>query len=80
VTIEYADAKIAAHFRRAERAGARAAVIAGDDEIAQGRLELRDLAHRVQTPLREAPSPQQTAQQILDWYRALPAAPAELSA
>lgn len=80
VTIEYADAKIAAHFRRAERAGARAAVIAGDDEIAQGRLELRDLAHRVQTPLAEAQSPQQTAQQILDWYHALPAAPAELSA
>ena len=74
VTVDYGEAKIAAQLRRADRSGARAAVIAGDDEIAAHRLEVRDLAHRAQTTIAEGATAEATADAVLGWYRALPAA------
>ncbi len=77
VTIDYGDAKIAAQFRKADRANARAAVIVGDDEVAAGTLVVRDLATRVQDTLAAAGDEAATAAHVLRWYRSLPAAPQE---
>jgi histidyl-tRNA synthetase len=46
VFIDYADRKLAAHFKTADRNGARWALILGDDELAAGEIVLRDLAAR----------------------------------
>ncbi len=54
-------------------ANARAAVIAGDDEIARGTLELRDLALRAQEAL-AFDAPAATARAVCDWYATLPPA------
>ncbi|GAC1300507.1 MAG: histidine--tRNA ligase [Vulcanimicrobiaceae bacterium] len=72
VTTDYNDAKVATHFKKADRANARAAVIVGDDEVANGTLVVRDLASRAQQslPLRDGDAA--TAAAILEWYRALP--------
>jgi histidyl-tRNA synthetase len=72
ITMDYSGARIGVQFKRAERAAARAAVIAGDDEIAAGRLELRDLVHRAQTQMPHGASPDATARDVLAWYRDLP--------
>jgi len=75
VTIDYGDAKIAAHFKKAERANARAAVLVGDDELASGRLVVRDLATRAQDSVAAADGDAAAAESVLRWYRALPALP-----
>ncbi|MBV9647798.1 MAG: histidine--tRNA ligase [Candidatus Eremiobacteraeota bacterium] len=72
VTMEYADAKIGAQFKRAERTGARAALIVGEDEVAEHRIALRDLERRVQTSLQQRESLEATATEVLAWYRDLP--------
>jgi histidyl-tRNA synthetase len=72
VTVDYSDAKIGAHFKRAERANARAAIIVGDDDIANGLLQVRDLELRVQTSLPEGERVDATSAAVLEWYRALP--------
>ncbi|GAC1312509.1 MAG: histidine--tRNA ligase [Vulcanimicrobiaceae bacterium] len=72
ITIDYGDAKIGAHVKRADRANARAAVIVGDDEVAAATLVLRDLASRSQQTIAAADSDRSTAAAILAWYRALP--------
>jgi histidyl-tRNA synthetase len=74
VTIDYGDGKIAAHFKKADRAHARAALIVGDDELASASVVVRDLATRDQHTLRAAESDAATAAAILGWYAALPAA------
>jgi histidyl-tRNA synthetase len=73
VTIDYGDGKIAAQFKKADRANARAAVIVGDDEVRGGSVVVRDLATRVQESL-AATSDEATADAVLHWYDALPAA------
>ncbi len=73
VSMDYADAKIGSQLKRADRANARAAVIAGDDEIARGTLELRDLALRAQEAL-AFDAPAATARAVCDWYATLPPA------
>ncbi|MBC5798435.1 MAG: histidine--tRNA ligase [Candidatus Eremiobacteraeota bacterium] len=75
ILADYGEAKIAVHFRRAERANARAAVIVGDDELARGEVVVRDLAARAQWTLPQDPSADVTAQAVLAWYAALPSAP-----
>jgi len=75
VTIDYGDGKIAAHFKKADRAGARAALIVGDDEVAARSVVLRDLATRVQETLAAEQADPLTAAGVLAWYRALPPAP-----
>jgi len=72
ITIDYGDGKIAAQFKKADRANARAAVIVGDDEVASATLVVRDLASRAQEALPSATTDAATAAAILDWYRALP--------
>jgi histidyl-tRNA synthetase len=73
VTIDYQDAKIAAQFKRAERAGARAALILGDDELARGEVVVRDLSARTQDTILTKDGDASTAASVLHWYRALPA-------
>jgi histidyl-tRNA synthetase len=75
VTIDYSDGKIAAHFKKADRAGARAALIVGDDEVAARSVVVRDLATRVQETLAAEQADPLTAAGVLAWYRALPPAP-----
>jgi histidyl-tRNA synthetase len=74
VTIDYGDGKVAAHFKKADRANARAAIIVGDDELANRNVVVRDLATRVQESLAAAASDEETAQSVLRWYGALPRA------
>jgi histidyl-tRNA synthetase len=74
ITIDYGDGKIAAHFKKADRANARAAIIVGDDEVAARSVVVRDLATRVQESLTATASDDETAQSVLRWYGALPRA------
>jgi histidyl-tRNA synthetase len=46
VFIDYGERKLTAHFKSADRSGARWALILGDDELATGEIVLRDLEHR----------------------------------
>jgi histidyl-tRNA synthetase len=71
VTIDYNDAKIAAQFKKAERAGARVALILGDDELANQTVVVRDLLTRVQDTLEARGDDAATAERVLAWYRAL---------
>ena len=71
VTIDYNDAKIAAQFKKAERAHARVAVIVGDDEVASGSIVVRDLVSRVQDTLEVRGDDAAAARRVFDWYRAL---------
>jgi histidyl-tRNA synthetase len=77
VTIDYQDVSIATHFKRADRANARVAVIIGSQELATHQLTVRDLVQRTQDTFPEAASAEQTAQLILERYalltRAVPA-------
>jgi histidyl-tRNA synthetase len=77
VTTDYNDAKIATQFKRADRAGARAAVIVGDDEVRDGTLVVRDLATRTQDVISAGDGDGPAAARVLGWYRALPPAPRE---
>jgi histidyl-tRNA synthetase len=77
VGIDYNDAKIAAQFKKADRAGARAAVIVGEDEVRDGTVVVRDLVTRHQDSLHAAADDAATAAGVLRWYRALAPAPQE---
>jgi histidyl-tRNA synthetase len=72
VTIDYGDAKLATHFKRADRVNARAALVLGDDELAAHTIVVRDLATREQESRPFAGDPVATAADILAWYSALP--------
>ena len=71
VTIDYNDSKIAAQFKRAERANARVALILGDDELASQTIVVRDLVTRVQDTLEARGDDAAIAERVLAWYRAL---------
>jgi histidyl-tRNA synthetase len=71
VTIDYGDGKLPAHFKKADRANARAALILGDDERGRGIVIARDLANREQQTLGPAPSPAALAELVFAWYRSL---------
>jgi histidyl-tRNA synthetase len=71
IVVDYHEGKIGAHFKRAERARARAALILGDDELAQNQIVVRDLLTRTQERL---PLDERPAESILSWYASLPAA------
>lgn len=72
ITIDYGAAKIGAQLKKADRANARAAVIAGDEELASGLLQARDLAQRTQATLERASDAAADARSVLAWYRGLP--------
>ncbi|MGP6159413.1 MAG: histidine--tRNA ligase [Vulcanimicrobiaceae bacterium] len=71
IVVDYHEGKIGAHFKRAERARARAAVILGDDELAQDQIVVRDMLARTQERLA---LDGRLADAILSWYAALPLA------
>ena len=77
VSIDYGEAKIAAHFKRAERVGARAALIVGDDELARGQVVVRDLDARTQQTLAVGDDAEATAKSVLAWYETLPSPSSE---
>ncbi|MBC5810259.1 MAG: histidine--tRNA ligase [Candidatus Eremiobacteraeota bacterium] len=68
VFADYRDARIGVQFTRAERAGARAAVILGDDEIAAGTVVVRDLHSRKQVTLGPFDAPEAAVDAIAAWY------------
>jgi len=71
---DYAEGKIAAQFKRADRLLARAAVIAGDDEVAAGTVVVRDLVARTQATLGPFAAPHPAGHEIVAWYGGLPPA------
>jgi histidyl-tRNA synthetase len=75
ILADYHEGKIGAHFKRAERARARAALILGDDELAQNQIVVRDLVARTQERL---PLDERLAESVLRWYAQLPAAAAPI--
>jgi histidyl-tRNA synthetase len=76
---DYSEGKIAAQFKRADRVLARAAVIAGDDEVAAGTVVVRDLIARTQATLGPFAGPNPAAREIVGWYGALPPAADRIS-
>jgi histidyl-tRNA synthetase len=56
VFVDYGDRKLTAHFKSADRSGARWALILGDDELGAGEIVLRDLEARTdrRLPLADA--------------------------
>ncbi len=72
VTIDYDDLKIGVHIKRADRLGARAVLILGDEELESGALIVRDLALRTQQSLPAAAHAGAVAHTILEWYDGLP--------
>ena len=72
VTIDYGDAKLATHFKRADRVNARAALVIGEAELASRAIVVRDLATRVQETRPFQGDARATAADVLSWYAALP--------
>ncbi len=77
ITIDYGNAKLATHFRRADRVNARAALVIGDDELAARTIVARDLATREQETRSFEGDPHAIARDILTWYATLPSAATE---
>jgi histidyl-tRNA synthetase len=71
VTIDYDDLKVGVHIKRADRLGARAVLIIGDEELESGALVVRDLVLRTQRSLPVA-TQVSAAHAILEWYDDLP--------
>jgi histidyl-tRNA synthetase len=81
ITSDYAAGKIQAQFKRADRAGARVALIAGDDELARGVVGLRDLETRAQSDHPLTGEAAADAAALLAWYGSLsPSGDARLEA
>ena len=62
------------HFKKADRAGARMAVIVGDNERAEGKLLLRDLLDRTQQEVDCGQTTEMTATLVLEAYGRIAAA------
>jgi histidyl-tRNA synthetase len=71
ITSDYAAAKIQTQFKRADRAWARVALIAGDDELARGVVGVRDLVTRAQHDFPLTRDSAADAAALLEWYRSL---------
>ena len=63
---DFAERKIAAHFKTADRNNARFALILGDDELAVGSVVLRDLVTREERRVPTGASPQETARALVE--------------
>lgn len=64
--MDFADRKLTAHFKTADRNGARYALIMGDDELAAGQLVLRDLLTREDRRVAAARTPADTARALVE--------------
>ena len=67
--VDFAERKIAAHFKTADRNGARYAIILGDDEVAAGTVVLRDLVSREDRRIAAGVSAQETARALVEATR-----------
>jgi histidyl-tRNA synthetase len=67
--MDFADRKLTAHFKTADRNGARYAVIMGDDELAAGHLVLRDLLTREDRRIPAAADAEDTARALVESVR-----------
>jgi histidyl-tRNA synthetase len=65
VEIEHRDAGLKAQLKRADKLRARLALIVGDNELASGKLALKDLASGQQHEVTEAEL-ESKVQQLLD--------------
>jgi histidyl-tRNA synthetase len=64
--MDFGDRKLTAHFKTADRNGARYAVIMGDDEIAAGEVVLRDLVTRQDRRIAAADGAAATARALVE--------------
>jgi histidyl-tRNA synthetase len=64
--MDFADRKLTAHFKTADRNGARYALILGDDELAAGQLVLRDLLTREDRRIPTAAEAADTARALVE--------------
>jgi histidyl-tRNA synthetase len=64
--MDFADRKLTAHFKTADRNGARFALIVGDDELAGGWVVLRDLCARADRRIPAGPSAEDTARALVE--------------
>jgi len=67
--MDFADRKIAAHFKAADRNGARYGIILGDDELAKGEVVLRDLVARDERRLALHAEAEETARVLVEASR-----------
>ena len=65
VFMDFAERKVTAHFKAADRNGARYALIVGDTELASGTIVVRDLEARTEQTPASGDSPAKTAAAIL---------------
>ena len=63
---DWQDRKLTAHFKTADRNGARWAVILGDDELAKGEIVLRDLVARADRRLPLGPTAAEVARTLVE--------------
>jgi len=66
VFMDFADRKLTAHFKAADRNGARFALILGDDELGSGQIVLRDLLTREDRKIGMAATPEATARVLVE--------------
>jgi histidyl-tRNA synthetase len=64
--MDFGDRKVGAHFKTADRNGARYAVIMGDDELASATVVLRDLATRADRRINVGNAPVDTARALVE--------------
>jgi histidyl-tRNA synthetase len=64
--MDFADRKLTAHFKTADRNGARYALIMGDDELAAGQLVLRDLVTREDRRIPAGAAAEDTARALVE--------------
>ncbi len=73
VVMDYDEPKLLAHFKRADRRGLRAALVAAPADLARGVVTMRDLPRRVQDELPFDPAePAALARAAIAAYDALP--------
>jgi histidyl-tRNA synthetase len=64
--MDFADRKLTAHFKAADRNNARFALIVGDEELAAGQLVLRDLETRRDRRMTAGAAPADTARALVE--------------
>jgi histidyl-tRNA synthetase len=64
--MDFADRKLTAQFKIADRNGARYALIVGDDELAAGKIVVRDLVSREDRAIAAASTAEDTARALVE--------------
>jgi histidyl-tRNA synthetase len=64
--MDFGERKLTAHFKTADRNGARYAIIVGDDELAAGQVVLRDLLTRADRRIPALAAPGDTARALVE--------------